>query len=98
MKKHYKSVMSPDCGAFKELEIVHEYLFGKDEDIKPLLYLKYQNTFLKHMDAHEYNELVDFLTQDEQYHWQDTLQSIDDIYKTIREDEKELREMLQGPL
>jgi len=96
MSKPYKDVMSSRCGAYKELEMVHEFLFGRDDNIKPFLYLKYQhilNNEYFRMNKNEFNDLMMFLTEDPDYHWGSKLQSIEDIYKQMAADEKEVLDL-----
>jgi|MEHZ01.6.fsa_nt_MEHZ011641856.1_3 hypothetical protein len=80
-------IMSETCGAFKELQIVHDYLYGElDDTLKMFMYLKH-GALLDKVTEYEYKNIVEYLIYDPDHHWGDQFQSIDAILEHQAKDE-----------
>ena len=81
------------CGAFKELEVVHDYLNGVDSSYKMFLYLKHQLLLDRVNKEFDYDSLIEYLQEIQQdnpgYDWGEKLQSIDDIIIDMNQNELE---------
>ena len=83
------TIIPQTCGAYKELEIVHDYLYGEDDEYKMFLYLKHQ-ALLETTSEYDYKSVIEYLQEVEAdmpgHDWGNDLRSIAAIIEEMEDD------------